>query len=68
MDNAMIIGYSEESTNLVRQEFAVSREAFDISGDAFAFQLVLNYSDWSGEAGSLAKDNETRIVMRMDKQ
>jgi len=68
MDNAIIMGHSEESINLVRMEFALSREAFGISGDAFGFQLVLNYSDWSGEAGSLAKDNETRIVMHMDKQ
>jgi hypothetical protein len=68
LDNAIVMGHSEESTNLVRMEFALSREAFGINSDAFAFQLVLNYSDWSGEAGSLAKDNETRIVMRMDKQ
>jgi hypothetical protein len=68
MENALIMGHSEESVNTVKMEFALSREAFDISSDAFAFQLVLNYSDWSGEAGSLAKDNETRIVMQMDKQ
>jgi hypothetical protein len=68
MDNAMIMGYSEESLNTVKMEFAISREAFDISSDAFAFKLVINYSDWSGEAGSLAIDHETRIVMRMDKQ
>lgn len=68
LDNAIVMGHSEESTNLVRMEFALSREAFGINSDGFAFQLVLNYSDWSGEAGSLAKDNETRIVMHMDKQ
>jgi hypothetical protein len=68
LDNAIVMGHSEESANLVRFEFALSREAFGITSNAFAFQLVLNYSDWSGEAGSLAKDNETRIVMHMDKQ
>ena len=68
MDNAITMGYSQELLDTVKMEFALSRESFGINSDAFGFQLVLNYSDWSGEAGSLAKDNETRIVMRMDKQ
>ncbi len=68
MDDAIIAGYSEESENSVKMEFALSREKLKITKDAFGFTLILNYSDWSGEAGSLAKDNETKIIMKMDKQ
>jgi hypothetical protein len=49
-------------------EFGLSRDALKITKDVFGFKLVLNYSDWSGEAGSLLKDNDTRIVVHMDKQ
>jgi hypothetical protein len=68
MEDAIIAGYSEESENSVKMEFALSREKFKITRDVFGFALTLNYSDWSGEAGSLAKDNETKIIMKMDKQ
>jgi hypothetical protein len=68
MDNAIIMGHSEESGNSVKFEFALSREDLKINKDVFGFSLVLNYSDWSAEAGSLAKDNETKIIMKMDKQ
>jgi hypothetical protein len=68
MDNAIQLGYSETAGDTVRMEFAVSREAFKIDKDAFAFRMELYYSDWSALAGSLAKDNETRIVMHMNKQ
>jgi len=68
IDNAMKLGYTEEVGDTVRIEFGISRNAFNINGDAFAFQLTLNYSDWSGELGSLSKDNETRIAMEMNKQ
>jgi hypothetical protein len=68
MDDAIIPGYSEESESSVKMEFAVSREKLKITKDAFGFTLILNYSDWSGEAGSLAKDNETKIMVKMDKQ
>jgi hypothetical protein len=68
MDDAIFMGHSEESENSVKMEFALSREKLNINRDAFGFTLILNYSDWSGEAGSLAKDNETKIIMKMDKQ
>jgi hypothetical protein len=68
MDDAIIPGFSEESESSVKMEFAVSREKLKINKDALGFTLILNFSDWSGEAGSLAKDNETKIVMKMDKQ
>jgi hypothetical protein len=68
IDNAVVKGYAEEVTDTVRMEFGLSRDALNISKDAFAFQLVLNYSDWSGEIGSLSKDNNTRIEMLMNKQ
>jgi hypothetical protein len=68
MDDAIIMGHSEEAENSVKMEFALSREKLTITKDAFGFSLVLNYSDWSAEAGSLAKDNETKIIMKMDKQ
>lgn len=66
--NAIVMGYSEEVTDTVRMEFGLSRDALKISKDVFDFQLVLNYSDWSGEIGSLSKNNDTRIEMQMDKQ
>ncbi len=66
--NAVVMGYSEEVADTVRMEFGLSRDALKITKDVFSFQLTLNYSDWSGEAGSLSKDNDTRIVMEMDKQ
>jgi hypothetical protein len=68
IDNAIIMGHSEESENTVKMEFGLSREKLKITKDAFGFTLILNYSDWSAEAGSLAKDNETKIIMKMDKQ
>jgi hypothetical protein len=68
MDNAILAGYSEESGNSVKMEFALSREKFKITKDVFGFALTLNYSDWSGEAGSLTKDHETKIMVKMDKQ
>jgi hypothetical protein len=68
INNAIIKGYTEEVTDTVRMEFALSRDALKINKDVLGFQLVLNYSDWSGEAGSLSKDHDTRIVMHMDKQ
>lgn len=68
IDNAIVPGYSEEVTDTVRMEFGLSRDILKISKDVFSFQLVLNYSDWSAEAGSLSKDNDTRIVVHMDKQ
>jgi hypothetical protein len=49
-------------------EFAISREAFNISKDAFSFRMDIFYSDWSASVGSLVKDNDTRIVMMMNKQ
>lgn len=66
--NAIKMGYGEEVADTVRMEFGLSRDALKITKDVFGFKLVLNYSDWSGEAGSLSKDNDTRIVMHMDKQ
>jgi hypothetical protein len=68
MDNAIKLGYSETVGETVRMEFAVSRDAFGISKDAFAFRLELYFSDWSALAGNLVKDNESRIVMLMNKQ
>jgi hypothetical protein len=68
IDNAIVMGHAEEVTDTVRMEFGLSRDALKISKDVFNFQLVLNYSDWSGEAGSLSKDHDTRIVMQMNKQ
>jgi PKD repeat protein len=68
ISNAIVMGYAEEVTDTVRMEFALSRDALKINKDVLGFQLVLNYSDWSGEAGSLSKDHDTRIVMHMDKQ
>jgi hypothetical protein len=68
MDDAIIAGHSEEAENSVKMEFGLSREKLNITRDAFGFTLILNYSDWSGEAGSLAKDNETKIIVKMDKQ
>jgi PKD repeat protein len=66
--NAITKGYGEEVSDTVRMEFGLSRDALKITKDVFGFKLVLNYSDWSGEAGSLLKDNDTRIVVHMDKQ
>jgi hypothetical protein len=66
--NAITMGHGEEVGDTVRMEFGLSRDALKITKDVFGFKLVLNYSDWSGEAGSLSKDNDTRIVMHMDKQ
>jgi hypothetical protein len=66
--NAIVKGYSEEANDTVRMEFGLSRDVLNISKDVLGFQLVLNYSDWSAEAGSLSKDNDTRIVVHMDKQ
>lgn len=68
INNAIVMGHSEEVTDTVRMEFGLSRDALKITKDVFGFKLVLNYSDWSAEAGSLSKDNDTRIVMHMDKQ
>ena len=68
MDNAIHLGYSETVGETVRMEFAISREAFQINKDAFSFRMDIYYSDWSGSVGSLAKDNDTRIVMIMNKQ
>jgi hypothetical protein len=68
IDNAIVMGHAEEVTDTVRMEFGLSRDALKISKDVFSFQLVLNYSDWSAEAGSLSKDNDTRIEMHMNKQ
>ena len=66
--DAILKGYAEEVTDTVRMEFGLSRDALKISKDVFNFKLVLNYSDWSAEAGSLSKDNDTRIVVHMNKQ
>ena len=68
INNAIVMGYGEEVTDTVRMEFGLSRDVLKISKDVFGFKLVLNYSDWSAEAGSLSKDNDTRIVMHMNKQ
>jgi hypothetical protein len=68
IDGAIVMGHAEEVNNAVRMEFGLSRDALKISKDVFSFKLVLNYSDWSAEAGSLSKDNDTRIVMHMNKQ
>jgi len=68
IDNAIVMGHAEEVTDTVRMEFGLSRDALKINKDVFGFKLVLNYSDWSAEAGSLSKDNDTRIVMQMNKQ
>lgn len=66
--DAIKMGYATTEGETVKMEFAISREKFKIMKDAFGFKLVLNFSDWSGEAGSLARDNETTIQMKMDKQ
>ncbi len=68
IENAIMKGYTEEGTDFVRMEFGLSRDALKISKDVFAFQLTLNYSDWSGEIGSLSKDHNTRIEVQMNKQ
>lgn len=68
LENAIKLGHGETVGDTVKMEFAISRDAFSISRDAFAFRLELYYSDWSALAGSLAKDNEDRIVMMMNKQ
>ena len=68
IDNAIVMGHAEEVTDTVRMEFGLSRDALKITKDVFNFQLVLNYSDWSAEAGSLSKNNDTRIEMHMNKQ
>jgi hypothetical protein len=68
MDNAILLGYTETIVDIVRMEFAISRDAFKINKDAFAFRMDIYYSDWSAAVGSLEKDNDTRIVMMMNKQ
>jgi hypothetical protein len=67
MDNAIQLGYTETDGDIVRMEFAISREAFKIDKDACAFRMDIVDSDWSS-IGSLAKDNDTRIVILMNKQ
>jgi len=62
------MGHAEEVSDTVRMEFGLSCDAMKITKDVFGFKLVLNYSDWSAEAGSLSKDNDTRIEVHMDKQ
>jgi len=68
INNAIVMGHAEEVSDTVRMEFGLSRDALKINKDVFGFKLVLNYSDWSAEAGSLSKDNDTRIEIHMDKQ
>lgn len=68
MDNAIVLGYSETVGDTVRMEFSISREAFQIGKDAFGFRLELYTSDWSALVGALAKDNQTTILMMMNKQ
>ncbi|MFN8255030.1 MAG: PKD domain-containing protein [Bacteroidales bacterium] len=68
LDNAIILGHTETAGEVERMEFAVSRDALGINKDAFAFRLELYYSDWSAMAANLSKDNESRIVMMMNKQ
>jgi len=68
MDNAIKLGYSETVGDTVRMEFGISREAFKIVKDAFGFSMELYLSDWSALFGALARDNEARIVMLMNKQ
>jgi hypothetical protein len=68
MDNAIILGHYETDGDIVRQEFGISREAFGINKDAFGFRMDLYYSDWSVSIGSLAIDNETHIIMMMNKE
>jgi hypothetical protein len=68
IDNGIQLGHSETVGDTVRMEFAISRDAFKINKDAFGFRLDLFYSDWSASVGSLEKDNDTKIVMMMNKQ
>jgi hypothetical protein len=65
--DAIQLGNTEEAGETVKMEFAISREKFKIQKDAFGFQLILNFSDWSGELGSLARDNQSVIQVKMDK-
>jgi PKD domain len=67
MDNAIQLGHTETEGDTIRMEFAISREAFKIDKDACAFRMDIVDSDWSS-IGSLAKDNDTRIVILMNKQ
>jgi hypothetical protein len=66
--NAIKMGNASQEGENIKMEFAISREKFKIKKDGFGFQLILNFSDWSGEVGSLAKNNETAIQIKMDKQ
>lgn len=67
-DNGIKLGHTEVIGDIVQMEFGVSREAFGISKDAFGFRMDIYYGDWSAAVGSLEKDNETRIVMMMNKE
>ncbi|HEX3008451.1 MAG TPA: hypothetical protein VHO90_12645 [Bacteroidales bacterium] len=66
--NAIKMGNASQEGENIKMEFAISREKFKIEKDGFGFQLILNFSDWSGEIGSFAKNNETAIQIKMDKQ
>lgn len=68
LDNAIQPGYAETDGDTVRMEFSISRESFKIDKDACAFRMDIYYSDWSAAVGSLEKDNDTRIVILMNKQ
>jgi hypothetical protein len=67
-DNAIKLGHTEVNGDIISLEFGVSREAFGINKDAFGFRMDIYYGDWSAAVGSLEKDNETRIVMMMNKE
>ena len=66
--NPIIPGTIMEENGVIKMEFGIPRESYNINSDAFQFYMSIMDSDWSDIGNLVTADHDDKIVVKMDKQ
>jgi len=67
-ENPVVTGTIEKAAGVIKMEFAIPRETYEINSDAFQFSMSIMNSDWSDIGALKSPDSEDHILVKMDKE
>ena len=67
-ENPVVTGTIEKAAGVIKMEFAIPRETYEINSDAFQFSMSIMNSDWSDIGALKSPDSEDHILVEMDKE
>lgn len=67
-ESPVLTGTIEKVDGVIKMEFGIPRETYEIGSDAFQFYMSIMNSDWSDIGTLKSPDNEDNILVKMDKE